>query len=69
MEIETQGGTGRQLSEVVAELRDLYTAFGEVRPQDMSTRFYIHAFNQYDTTVQDLLDTIDAGVNSASEEI
>jgi len=31
--------------------------------------FYIHAFNQCDTVVRDLLDTLEGTVNSASEVI
>ena len=35
----------------------------------MTIMFYIHAFNQYDTVVQELLDALEADVNSASEVI
>ena len=61
--------TPEQFTKIIGELRSLRTAFDDARPRDMTVMFYIHAFNQYDTVVRDLLDTLEGTVNSASEVI
>lgn len=65
----TTASDDRELTELVTELRYLHTAFDRVRLPDMTIEFYIHAFNQYSASVQDLLDALDGTGNSTSEVI
>lgn len=56
---------GEQVLEVVDGLRQLISAFDDVGPQDMTDVFYVHAFNEYDIAVRELLQAVDRGTGSS----
>ncbi|ROS23722.1 hypothetical protein EDF34_2782 [Cellulomonas sp. PhB150] len=50
---------------MVDGLRQLISAFDDVGPQDMTDVFYVHAFNEYDIAVRELLQAVDRGTGSS----
>lgn len=52
------------LTEAIEDLRGLIDDFDDVRPDDMTVHFYIHAFNMLIETGRDLVRALDnAGVS------
>lgn len=48
-----------EIQEILADLRGLLDAFDDTRPDQMTTFFYVHAFNEFSVCVRALLDAID----------
>lgn len=55
----------RRLEEALADLRALSAGVGDVPIGEMTAVFYIHAYNQYDVAVRELLSAIGADLDDA----
>lgn len=56
------------VAEAVEEFRRLLDAFDDVRPDEMTTMFYMHAFNELTASGRQLLETLDTDTPPAPDE-